>query len=153
VPNVLLTDASGHFQMTGIQAGTTGWFRAFNPGYVEPCAAALGPVHEDLAINLVLVSQTDLTASVQSAAGFRSVSGTVVQQTETGKQPVAGALVLWSAFEDFEPATTYSSQAGRFVLCGLPVGGTVALGASVGSTHGYTDVPPGQFTDVEIVVQ
>jgi hypothetical protein len=153
--DVRLTDASGRFQMTGIPGSTRLWFRANKVGYVEQCAAAPVTVQGDLAVDLPLVSMASLTARAQSAPGFRSVSGTVVEITATGKQPVPGALVYFEAFEDFEPATTYSDNVGGFGLCGLPVDETVPLGAFViGSRLGaYTTVPLGQTTDVELVLR
>src|SRR5881628_2436348 len=37
----------------------------------------------------------------ESAPGFRSVSGTIVEMTSAGKQPVAGAFVDFEPLEDF----------------------------------------------------
>jgi hypothetical protein len=154
--DVLLTDESGHFRMTGLPAGVRLWFRAHKDGYVQPCAAAPATVQGDLAIDLALVSSANLTATAQSAPGFRSVSGTVVEITPTGKKPAAGVGVWFEAFEDFEPASTYSDQAGRFALCGLPVDETVHLEAFVpapgGGRAANAYVPTGQTTDVEIVL-
>ena len=153
--DVLRTDASGRFEMTGIPGSTRLWFRANKVGYVEQCAAAPVTVQGDVAVDLPLVSMPSLTARARSAPGFRSVSGTVAEITATDKQPVAGALVYFEAFEDFEPAATYSDNVGRFGLCGLPVDETVPLGAFViGSRRGaYTTIPPGQTTDVELVLR
>jgi len=129
------------------------WFRAHKDGYAQQCAAAPVTVQGDVAIDLALVSKANLTATAPSAPGFRSVSGTVVETTATGKQPVAGAIVGFSKYEDFEPATTYSDQAGRFALCGLPAGEAVRLIAVVRTGGAYADVPPGQTTDVELVLR
>lgn len=148
--DALVTNQSGHFQMTGISAGMTLSFRASKDGYVEQCAAPSVTVQGDVTINLPLVSAANLTASAPSAPGLRSLSGTVVT---AGKQPVAGVGVWFEAFEDFEPATTYSDQAGRFALCGLPVDQTVHLQASIGSRGVNLYVPPGQTaTNLEIVL-
>ena len=149
----LLTDSSGRFRMTGIPAGALLWFRAHKDGYVQQCAAAPVTVQGDVAIDLALVSKANLTATAPSAPGFRSVSGTVVETTTTGKQPVAGAIVGFSKYEDFEPATTYSDQAGRFALCGLPAGEAVRLVAFLSRGGAYADVPSGQTTDVELVLR
>jgi hypothetical protein len=148
----LLTDSSGRFRMMGIPAGALLWFRAHKDGYVQQCAAAPVTVQGDVAIDLALVSRANLTATAPSAPGFRSVSGTVVETTTTGKQPVAGAIVGFSKYEDFEPATTYSDQAGRFALCGLPAGEAVRL-VAFSRGGAYADVPPGQTTDVELVLR
>jgi hypothetical protein len=154
--DVLLTDESGHLRMTGVPAGVRLWFRAHKDGYIQQCAAAPVTVHGDVAIDVALVSRANLTATAQSAPGFRSVSGRVVEIIATGTQPVAGAAVWFEAFEDFEPATTYSDQAGRFALCGLPVDETVHLEAYAprpgGSRGANAYVPTGQTTDVEIVL-
>jgi hypothetical protein len=49
-------------------------------------------------------------------------------------------------------AITYTDQAGRFALCGLPADVTVLFGASSGRARvTYVSVPPGQ-TNVEIVL-
>jgi hypothetical protein len=153
-----VTDANGRFQMTGIPGGTLLWFRVFKDGYVPQCAAPPVTVQGDLAIALPLVSTANLTATAPSAPGFRSVSGTIVTATTIGKEAVAGAVVAFSPYEDFEPAWTYSDQAGRFALCGFPLNETVTIGAfvrtaSVPSLRGYVTVPPGQTTDVELVLQ
>ena len=150
----LLTDPSGHFQMTGIPSDTLLWFRVSKDGYAQQCAAPPVTVQGDLAIDLALVSTANLTATAQSAPGFRSVSGTVVNTTTTGTQAVAGAAVYFSEYEDFEPATTYSDQAGRFTLCGLPLSETVAIGAFARFRGAaYVTVPSGQTTDVELVLR
>jgi hypothetical protein len=149
----LLTDSSGRFRMTGIPAGALLWFRAHKDGYVQQCAAAPVMVQGDVAIDLALVSRANPTATAPSAPGFRSVSGTVVETTTTGKQPVAGAIVVFSEYEDFEPATTYSDQAGRFVLCGLPASEAVRLEAFSSRGGAYADVAPGQTADVELVLR
>jgi len=149
----LRTDSSGRFRMTGIPAGALLWFRTHKDGYAQQCAAAPVTVQGDVAIDLALVSKANLTATAPSAPGFRSVSGTVVETTATGKQPVAGAIVGFSKYEDFEPATTYSDHAGRFALCGLPAGEAVRLIAVVRTGGAYADVPPGQTTDVELVLR
>ena len=149
-----LTDSSGRFRMTGISAGALLWFRAYKDGYAQPCAAAPVTVQGNVTIDLALVSRANrTTATAPSAPGFRSASGTVVENTTTGKQPVAGAIVVFSEYEDFEPATTYSDQAGRFALCGLPAGQAVRLEAFSNGRGAYADVPPGQTTDVELVLR
>ena len=157
VPDVLLTDANGRFYMTGIPGGTLLWFRVFKDGFVQQCAAPPVTVQGDLAIDLALVSTANIAATASSAPGFRSVSGTIVTATPTGKQVVAGAVVDFSEHEDFEPAWTYSDQAGRFALCGIPLNDMVAIGAFTRTATptplaGYVTVPPGQTTDVEIVL-
>jgi len=106
-----------------------------------------------MAVDFALVSRANLTATAQSAPGFRSVSGTVVKTTSAGNQLVAGAIVAFSRFEDFEPAFTYSDQAGRFALCGLPADETVQINAGLVNYGGYTNVPSGQATGIEITLK
>jgi hypothetical protein len=156
VPDVLRTDANGRFQMTGIPGGTLLWFRVFKDGYAQQCAIPPVTVQGNLAIDFALVSTANLTATAPSAPGFRSVSGTIVTSTTTGKQAVAGAVVDFSEYEDFEPAFTYSDQAGRLALCGVPLNETVSIGAFTRAApflSGYVTIPPGQTTDVELVLR
>src|ERR1700730_12605541 len=100
-----------------------------------------------------------------SAPGVRSVSGTVVEMTATGSQPVAGASVVFGAGSAasgpsavFEPAEnpaayTYSDATGRFALCGLPANDTVYLEAGAAGTEvGYVSVAPGQTTHIQITL-
>ena len=126
----------------------------YKDGYVQQCAAAPVTVQADMATDLALVLKANLTVSTtQSAPGFRSVSGTIVEMTSAGKQPVAGAFVDWEPLEDFPAAATYSDGAGRFALCGLPQDETVRLGASViFGRVGYANTPPGQTAGVEITL-
>jgi hypothetical protein len=151
--DVLLTNDAGQFQMTGISAGEPLWFRTNRDGYVQQCAATVA-VHGDVAVTLGLVSSAHLTLNAPSVPGFRSVSGTVVETTPTGKQPIAGVGVWFSEFEDFEPANSYSDQAGRFALCGLPADQTVHLQAiAAGGRYADMSVPPGpNVTNIEIVL-
>jgi hypothetical protein len=153
VHGALLSDGSGRYRMTGLPAGVRVWFQVYKDGYVQQCAAASVTLQGDTAMDLALVSRANLTASTaQSAPGFRSVSGTIVEMTLAGKQPVAGAFVDFEPLEDFPAAVTYSDEAGRFALCGLPEDETVRLGTSSGGRVAYANIPPGQ-TAVEIKLQ
>jgi len=150
----LLTDGGGRYRMTGLPAGVGVWLQVYLDGYVQQCAAASVTLQGDMAMDLALVSKANLTASTtQSAPGFRSVSGTIVEMTSAGKQPVAGAFVDFEPLEDFPAAVTYSDGAGRFALCGLPQDETVLLGANAasGGRAAYLNIPPGQ-TAVEITL-
>jgi hypothetical protein len=151
----ILSDVTGNFRMTGVPAEAGVWLQAFKDGYVQPCAAPYVMVHGDTTIHLGLVSKTNVSASrIQPAvAGLRSVSGVIVENTPTGKQPVAGAFVDFEPLEDFPAAVTNSDAAGRFLLCGLPQSDTVRLGASAGTGRvAYVNVPADQTTDVEITL-
>ena len=151
---VLLTDGGGRYRMTGLPAGVGVWLQVYLDGYVQQCAAASVTLQGDMAMDLALVSTANLTASTtQSAPGFRSVSGTIVEMTSAGKQPVAGAFADFEPLEDFPAAVTYSDGAGRFALCGLPQDETVRLGASlVFGRIGYATIPSGQTAGVEITL-
>jgi len=153
VHGALLTDGDGRFAMKSLPAGVRVWFQVYKDGYVQQCAAAPVTLQGDIAMDLALVSKTNLTPSMTpSAPGFRTVSGTIVEMTSAGKQPVAGAFVDWEPLEDFPAAVTRSDGAGRFALCGLPQDETVRLGASsVFGQVGYANILPGQ-TAVEITL-
>jgi hypothetical protein len=150
----LRTDGGGRYRMTGFPAGVRVWFQVYTDGYVQQCAAAPVTLQGDIALDFALVSKANLTASTTpSAPGFRSVSGTIVEMTSAGKQPVPGAFVDWEPLEDFPAAVTLSDRAGRFALCGLPQDETVRLGASlVYGQIGYANIPPGQTAGVEITL-
>jgi len=154
VHGALVTDGGGRYRMTGLPAGVSVWLQVYKDGYVQQCAAAPVTVQGDMAMDLALVSKANLTASTtQSAPGLRSVSGTIVEMTSAGKQPVAGAFVDWEPLEDFPAAVTYSDGAGRFALCGLPQDETVRLGASFAFGRvGYANISPGQTAGVEIML-
>jgi len=154
VHGALLTDGSGRYRMTGLPAGVHVWFQVYKDGYVQQCAVAQVTVQGDMAMDLALVSKANLTASTtQSAPGLRSVSGTIVEMTSAGKQPVAGAFVDFEPLEDFPAAVTNSDADGRFLLCGLPQSDMVHLGAAAGTSRvAYVNVPPDQTTDVEITL-
>jgi len=120
VHGALWTDSSGRFAMKSLPAGVRVWFQVYKDGYVQQCAVAPVTLQGDMAMDLALVSKANLTASTtQSAPGLRSVSGTIVEMTSAGKQPVAGAFVDFEPLEDFPAAVTNSDVGGRFLLCGL----------------------------------
>jgi hypothetical protein len=151
--HALLTDGGGAYRITGLPANVGVWFLVSKDGYVQQCAAGPVAVQGDMVMNLALVSKANLTASTtQSAPGFRSVSGTIVEMTSAGKQPVAGAFVDFEPVDSLTAAVTYSDGAGRFALCGLPQDETVWLGTSSGGRAAYANIPPGQTAGVEITL-
>jgi hypothetical protein len=153
VHGALVTDGTGHYRMTGFPAGVRLWFQVYKDGYVQQCAAAPVTLQGDTAMDLALVSKVNLTASTtQSTPGLRSVSGTIVEMTPAGKQPLAAAFVDFEPLEDFAAAVTYSDGAGRFTLCNLPLDETVKLGISSGARVVYANIPPGQTAGVEITL-
>jgi len=104
VHGALLTDGGGRYQMRGLPAGVGVWLQVYKDGYVQQCAAAPVTVQGDMAMDLALVSKANVTVSTtQSAPGLRSVSGTIVEMTSAGKQPIAGAFVDLSRLRIFPP--------------------------------------------------
>jgi hypothetical protein len=152
------TDEQGHYRLAGLVSGARVRLLVSKNGYVQQCAAAPLVIQGDSAIDLGLVSRANLTASIAHApSGFRTVSGTIVEVTSSGKQPVAGAYVAFhEATEDVSVAETYSDAAGRFALCDLPGTEAVSIGAYLGGSTAtlravYILVPPAQ-SDIEIVL-
>jgi hypothetical protein len=73
--------------------------------------------------------------------------------TTAGQQPVAGAYVDFEPVDGFLAAVTFSDASGHYLLCGVPAGETVDLGASLGPGRvGWLSVPPGKSTGVDIVL-
>jgi hypothetical protein len=128
-------------------------------GYVQQCAAPPIVIQGDAAIDLELVSRASVTPTgKQSAPGFRTVTGTVVEMTETGVQPMTGIYVGFGIDPsgDVSAAVTYTDSSGRFALCGLPADEPVWIGAGTGAgptlRYKFVTVPPGQDSGVEIIL-
>lgn len=98
------TDDRGRYRLPGLVAGARVRLLVSKDGYVQQCAAAPLVVQGDTAIDLQLVARANLTASVdEPSSGLRTVSGTIVEVTSSGKQPVAGAYVAFhEATEDWD---------------------------------------------------
>src|SRR5438128_1989540 len=112
----VITDANGAFQLpTSKSVDSMRWVRAGKAGYAQPCAA---PMNGNAPINVQIVSRSALTgAPLPSPDGLRTVSGVVVQMTNSGvQQPVANAWVDFepSAIDDWPAAYTLSDARGRF---------------------------------------
>jgi hypothetical protein len=151
----LLTDAAGRYQLTGLPAQVKVWLQTWKDGYVQQCAAPQVTLQGDTNVDAQLVPKATLSAStVQApAAGFRSISGVIFEVTAAGKHPVAGAFVDFEPLMDFPAAITLSDAAGRYLLCGVPDGGTVAIGAALGINRvAWVSVPSGQSTGVDITL-
>ena len=149
-----LTDASGRFRMTGIPAGELLWFRAHKDGYVQPCAAAPVRVQGDVAVDLALVSRANATASAPSAPGFRSVSGTVVKTTATGKATGGGGNRRLFGVRRFRAGIDLQRSSRSIRIVWPSRGEAVRLEAFTSRGAGaYADVPPGQTNDVELVLR
>jgi len=151
------TDASGGYRMASLPGGARVWVQLNKDGYVQPCAAS-AIISGDLTLDLALVSRANLTAApMPEAPGLRGISGTVLEMTATGWQPVGGAIVVAGIGDNrsFAPsenaaAYTYSDTNGRFALCGLSANNTLYLEAGVGNRFTQVSVAPGQTGGVEI---
>ena len=150
------TDAAGRYRVAisrPEEATTTVWAVARRAGYVQQCVATT-TLQADTSLDLGLTAIADLSAARPlSAPGSRTVSGVVFETTTEGKQPVAGAWVGWEGLFDTVVAETRSDAAGRYLLCGLPLGRIAGVFAV---KEGYGDasasVGPGTDTVVDIEV-
>ena len=150
------SDSAGHFLLTSLPNNTTVvQLLVYKEGYVQQCASPHVTMLSDIQLDLQLVSRATLSASPESIAppapGFRSISGVVLEKTDAGTQPVAGAYVAYEWFEDISAAYTFSDAAGRYLLCSVPDGETVPI--CVEDINGFLWcewVPAGQSTGVDI---
>lgn len=147
----LVADAAGNYRMTGLPGGARLTFQTWRDGYQQQCAAPSVVVQGDMTVNLALTSNANVSTTPASAPGSRSVWGTVVQMTGSGKQPVGGVFVDYEPLMDFPAASTHSDAYGRFGLCGLPQNVTASIGAGLNGRVAFVDVAPGQ-DNVEIVL-
>lgn len=96
---------------------------AVKAGFVQPCAVLVGPSNPG-PVQVELVAVASLQApgypGPVSAAGATTATGTVYEQTATGPQPVAGALVWFGDSMGITVATTITDSQGRYLACNLP---------------------------------
>jgi len=153
------TDAAGRYQLSGLPDAATAWVQAWKDDrreYVQQCAAPMVTLHGDMTADVHLVRKANLSASgsadLASAPGTRVVSGVIFETTDAGRQPVAGALVAFAPVVDTIAADTVSDAAGRYLLCGLPEGRTVEIGACLQPCDGlsFGFAAPGQSVGVDI---
>ena len=152
------TDAAGRYSIVirrPEEKTATVWAVAHQNAYVQQCAAsATMPV--DASLDLRLTSLANLSAArPQSGPGSRTVSGAVLEATQTGRPPVEGASVGWEGLFDIVVAETRSDAAGRYLLCGLPLGrihGLFALKQGYSSVSS-APVEPGSDANVDIEIQ
>jgi hypothetical protein len=152
-----ITDANGAFQLPvpGHSVDPMRWVRASKGGYAQPCAAPFG----NLPMNVQIVSLSALTGDpLPSPDGLRTVSGVVVQVTNSGvQQPVANAWVDFepdpAAVDDWPAAVTFSDAMGRFSLCALPMD-AARIGATNDSRSSFAvvTVSPGQ-NNVSVILR
>jgi hypothetical protein len=150
----IASDAAGRYQLTGLPNGATVWVAVWKDGYFQQCAAPVLTVHGDLTLDVPIMSRSQISASsspLPSAPGTRVVSGVVFETTADGRRPVPNAVVDFEPIMDFPAAETSSDAQGRYLMCGLPDGETIGLGAGLARRVGSVSVPPGQTTaDIDI---
>lgn len=151
------TDAAGRYRISIIrpeETTATVWAIARRAGYVQQCVATT-TMQGDASLDMGMTALANLSAArPPSAPGSRTVSGVVFEATAAGKQPVEGASVGWEALLDTVVSETRSDAAGRYLLCGLPVGrvdGMFAQKEGYG-TVSYASVGPGTDTVVDIEI-
>ena len=149
-----LTDSSGRFRMTGIPAGDAPVVQG-PQGRLRPavcgCAREGSRRRRDRSrARLKGEPDGNRAVSTRLSVRVRDGRGNHHNRQTTG----GGGNRRLFGVRDFEPAWIYSDQAGRFALCGLPSGEAVRLEAFTSSGAGaYADVPPGQTSDVELVLR
>ncbi len=119
---------------------------------MQQCAAPLMSMQRDVSLDAQLVARAAVSSSSTSvptaAPGFRHVSGVV----SDADGPIADAFVDYEPIMDFPAAFTWTDSAGRFLLCGLPDGQSVTLGAGKSGRVGWATVPAGQSSGVDILL-
>jgi hypothetical protein len=151
-------DAEGRYEVSGLTSGSLVWFVVL--GYWSQCAHVVTTVpglrHFD-----VLVYDRFSVSSDPDAPGFRSISGVVYRQTESGRIPLADAqveyAVTWSAGTQSGSANvlwTRTDNEGRFRLCGLP---QVSTGDVIASDPDERQVrrsvPPGPSISIDLEIR
>ncbi|MGE3511367.1 MAG: carboxypeptidase-like regulatory domain-containing protein [Vicinamibacterales bacterium] len=130
-PNGAITevpsDVGGRYSIAGVPAGFEYFLITWHPGerFVQQCATRVtlsADAHQDVGLtslqNLAVGSSTPSPPLPHA----RTISGTVFENTEAGRQPVANAWVWLGAdiSGDVPAAYTLSLANGRYLLCGLP---------------------------------
>jgi Carboxypeptidase regulatory-like domain len=151
-----MTDAAGRYRIIITRpedATATVWAMTRKDGYAQQCVATT-TMQADASLDLRLTSIANLSAARPlSAPGSRTVSGVVFEDTATGKQPVEGASVGWEGLSDTTLAETRSDAAGRYLLCGLPLGRTSLFAVKQGySSVSVAPVEAGTDAVVDIVI-
>jgi hypothetical protein len=148
-----VTDSQGRYAIRGLPSGVHVQLRLAKSGYVQQCASPRLPVETDLTRDEQLVAADVVMASASSvpapAPGYRLVSGIVYGPD---RQPVVGAPVTYELMTEVVVATTRSDNRGRYLLCGLPEGSELVIGAESGSLSSSVIVPPGGSTDQADIV-
>jgi len=148
-------DADGRYEVSGLTSGSWVWFLVL--GYWSPCAHAVTTVPGRLTRDIV-VFDTFSVPTDPDAPGFRSITGNVYAQTESGRRPLTGAQVEYAVTSSAGTqsgsaivAWTRTDNGGRFRLCGLPLvsaGDVIASDANERQVR--RSVPPGPSTSIDL---
>jgi hypothetical protein len=151
------TDPNGRYQLANLPEGASVTLQVWKEGYVQQCAAPTFKTAGDTMIDLRVVSKALVSADPASvsppAAGYRNISGVVYETSSDGRRPLAGAFIDFEPVMDFPAALTLTDPQGRYLLCGIPEGTPVELGASVNINRvAYVTVAPFQTTGADIEI-
>jgi hypothetical protein len=97
---------------------------AFKDGYVQPCAVR-SQVTQDVEVRIELLpvsALNTLNAPRPQLSSEPSVTGTIFETTESGRQVIADAYLWAEDAIEVDFATTRSDLGGGFYLCNLPEG-------------------------------
>ena len=114
------TDSAGRFSVTGLPDSKVSMWAGAH-GYQQPCGVRvdmLGDVTRDIEV-VVTSTWNRLDPLRPLTAREPTFTGTVYEETPTGRQPVVGATVEGAADDDTR-ATTLTDLQGRYFLCDLP---------------------------------
>lgn len=92
---------------------------AVKSGYVQPCAVTSG-VQGDVSVRVEMMPASAfdvVTAARPQLAVEPSISGVVFENTPTGRQPVAGAVVWLEETMGIPYATTMTDRSGGYFVC------------------------------------
>jgi hypothetical protein len=154
------TDADGRYEVTLPSNLDPITVKVEYPGYSQPCVARVASAVDTVLDIFVVRDSVAGEGSLPESFPLKplTVSGVVFEQTENGREPVAGARVVadYSGGMGWGPAArTITDRAGRFTLCGLQVQGPpfgIEIFASrQGFAFGFSILAPNATsTDVEL---
>ena len=155
------SDEAGRYRISGLPSLGTAWVSTANtwgpdPPYVHQCVTMV-TVEGDTTFNVTVASTADLVAlnaSTPTPPNSRSVSGTVFEITEKGRQPLKNILVWWEGSGSGNAfAETVTDAAGHYRLCGLPKD-RISLGAAPAYAKVfYAPLDPGSDAVLDIEVK
>jgi hypothetical protein len=118
----LTTGLDGRFS-TDVPTGSLIIPVAYKAGFVQPCAVVRdAPSRITLDVELVAMSTLDASNPPPplSAAGARTVTGLVYEQSGPAQLPLAGVPLWFGDSMGITYATTVSDRDGRYLACNLP---------------------------------